>query len=195
MAGFLSLPSLGAFFFSAWLTMVFWGMVAPDVGLRTISYTRAMLVTIGLWLAVAPLAGVLAGTRLWWGMGRPRLRGRALEPVGADMLDIVAVFGGASRTISSKDFRGGKVTAIFGGVDLDLRDAAVQTPPAVVDVTAVMGGVEIKVPPDWKVQIDASAVFGGTSEERKRSEAAPSGGPPQLVVTGTIAFGGVSIKG
>ena len=44
------------FFFSAWLTMVFWGIVAPDFDVRTISYPTAMLMTIALWLVVAPLA-------------------------------------------------------------------------------------------------------------------------------------------
>ena len=47
--GIFLIPATGAtFFFSAWIAMVFWGMVAPDVGLRTISYATAMLVTIGL---------------------------------------------------------------------------------------------------------------------------------------------------
>ncbi len=55
MQGFFALPGAGAaFFFSAWLTMVFWGIVAPKVGVKTISYPLAMLVTIALWLIVAP---------------------------------------------------------------------------------------------------------------------------------------------
>ena len=56
MRGFFLIPSAGVgFFFSAWLTMMFWGMVAPDVGVKTISYPVAMLVTIALWLIMAPL--------------------------------------------------------------------------------------------------------------------------------------------
>jgi hypothetical protein len=55
MQGFFALPGAGAgFFFSAWLTMMFWGIVAPEVGLKTIGYPLAMLVTIALWLIVAP---------------------------------------------------------------------------------------------------------------------------------------------
>lgn len=55
--GFFAIPAAGlGFFFSAWLTMIFWGTVAPDFGVRTISYPTAMLMTIGLWLIVAPLA-------------------------------------------------------------------------------------------------------------------------------------------
>jgi len=64
MRAFFAIPTAGGgFFFSAWLTMVFWGIIAPDLGLTTICYLKAMLVTIALWLAVAPLAGAVAGKR------------------------------------------------------------------------------------------------------------------------------------
>ncbi len=54
--GFFAIPAAGlGFFFSSWLTMIFWGIVAPDIGVAKISYTTAMLVTIALWLVVAPL--------------------------------------------------------------------------------------------------------------------------------------------
>ncbi len=49
------LPAAGLFFFSSWLTMIFWGIIAPDLGGRTISYPMAMLITIALWLVVGPL--------------------------------------------------------------------------------------------------------------------------------------------
>jgi hypothetical protein len=61
--GFFAIPAAGAgFFFSAWLTMIFWGIVAPDFDVRTIGYPTAMLMTIGLWLIIAPLAAA-AGKR------------------------------------------------------------------------------------------------------------------------------------
>ena len=54
--GFSAIPAAGGlFFFSAWLTMIFWGIIAPDFGVKTIGYAMAMLITIGLWLVVAPL--------------------------------------------------------------------------------------------------------------------------------------------
>ncbi len=54
--GFFAIPAAGlGFFFSSWLTMIFWGIIAEDVGGEKIGYTTAMLVTIALWLAVAPL--------------------------------------------------------------------------------------------------------------------------------------------
>ena len=55
--GFFAIPTAGVgFFFCAWLTMIFWGVIAPDFGFRTIGYPTAMLMTIAIWLVVAPLA-------------------------------------------------------------------------------------------------------------------------------------------
>jgi len=64
MKAFFAIPTAGGgFFFSAWLTMIFWGIIAPDLGLATLGYIKSMLVTIAMWLAVAPLAGAVASKR------------------------------------------------------------------------------------------------------------------------------------
>ena len=64
MKAFFAIPTAGVgFFFSSWLAMLFWGILTPDFGLQTISYVKAMVVTISLWLVVAPLAGAAAGKR------------------------------------------------------------------------------------------------------------------------------------
>ena len=60
------LPAAGLFFFSSWLTMIFWGIIAPDLGGRTISYPMAMLITIALWLVVSPLFLIMARQRNFW---------------------------------------------------------------------------------------------------------------------------------
>ncbi len=61
MSDFFKLVSAGpTFFFSAWLVMIFAGIVAPDVGIRPFGYLSAMVVTIGLWLALAPAVGAIA---------------------------------------------------------------------------------------------------------------------------------------
>ena len=62
MEGFFRLPAAGAaFFLSAWLLMLFAGIVAHDVGIKPFGYTTSMVVTIGLWLAIAPAASAIAG--------------------------------------------------------------------------------------------------------------------------------------
>lgn len=64
MPSFLSLLAAGpTFFLSAWLTMIFAGIVGPDVGIRPFDYLTAMVVTIGLWLVLAPAIGAVSRTR------------------------------------------------------------------------------------------------------------------------------------
>jgi hypothetical protein len=190
--GRLAIPGVGLFFFSAWLTMIFWGMVSPELRISTISYPTAMLVTIGLWLVMAPLALAIGGRRL-----RPVGRWREGQGIswseGSDLANLTAVFSGSATKVTAKGFKGGRVTAVCGGVALDLRGATVEQRPAILDVTAVMGGAEIRVPPDWRVRFETSTVFGGTADERKQVEG-PAEGPPHLVIRGTLVFGGVSVK-
>jgi len=64
MRSFLSLPSAGVMFFaSAWLLMIFAGIVSDDVGVKPFGYTTSMVATIGLWLVIAPAAAAVAGVR------------------------------------------------------------------------------------------------------------------------------------
>ena len=56
MGYFKILAAIPGFFLSSFFLMLLWGAIAPDFGIATISYTKAMLITITLWLAVAPLA-------------------------------------------------------------------------------------------------------------------------------------------
>jgi hypothetical protein len=58
MGYFKILAAIPGFFLSSFLLMVLWGAIAPDFGIATISYVKSMLITITLWLAVAPLAAV-----------------------------------------------------------------------------------------------------------------------------------------
>ena len=51
-----------AFFVSSWLLMLFAGITASDVGIRPFGYITSLVVTIGLWLVVAPAAGAIART-------------------------------------------------------------------------------------------------------------------------------------
>ena len=61
---FFRLPAAGLMFFvSAWLTMLFAGIVSTDVGIKPFSYGTALVVTIGLWLVIAPAAGAVVRPR------------------------------------------------------------------------------------------------------------------------------------
>ena len=72
MRGYFAIPGAAVgFFFSSWLAMLFWGILAPDVGLENIGYPKAMVATIALWLVVAPFVGAATGrARVRWQVRR-----------------------------------------------------------------------------------------------------------------------------
>jgi hypothetical protein len=67
MGYFRVFAAIPGFFLSSFILMLLWGVIAPKLGLVTISYPMSMLVTITLWLAVAPLAAAAGKKREWWG--------------------------------------------------------------------------------------------------------------------------------
>ncbi len=62
MGYFRILAAIPGFFLSSFILMVLWGSIAPDFGIATISYVKAMLITITIWLVIAPLAAVGTGS-------------------------------------------------------------------------------------------------------------------------------------
>lgn len=107
--------------------------------------------------------------------------------------NIVAIFSGARRVFDSPDFRGGEVVAIFGGVRIDLRHANI-VDKAVLDITAVFGGVELRVPETWNVQTKGVGIFGGFDDKTIHPKPDPNTKTPQLIITGSTVFGGMSVS-
>ncbi len=64
--GFFAIPTaVAGFFLSAFIAMIFWGIIAPEFNVKTIGYPMAMLMTIGVWLVIAPLAAAIARKSKW----------------------------------------------------------------------------------------------------------------------------------
>jgi hypothetical protein len=120
-------------------------------------------------------------------------RVRPGRPESNSKPDAIAIFGGFKRQVASDDYRGANYVAIFGGGEIDLRRAQIQGDAAVVDVTAIFGGFELKVPTHWLVVNEVVGVFGGTGDETTQpSPDAP--GVKRLIVRGVAIFGGLGIK-
>lgn len=111
---------------------------------------------------------------------------------GEDTVNGFAIFGGYQRRITSQQFKGGHTEAIFGGVQLDLHRAEIAGDQAILDVTAVFGGVELRVPERWILELRGQPLLGGFSDETHQDTPAP--GAKRLIITGFAMFGGVVIK-
>ena len=114
------------------------------------------------------------------------------KTTGDDYIHSNAVFGGSEHTVTSQNFRGGETMALFGGVELDMRQAKISDDGCKIHATALFGGVEIIVPDDWNVIITGTPIFGGIdSKSRRKSDASSS---KDVYIHCTVAFGGVEIK-
>ena len=117
----------------------------------------------------------------------------ALAPADQEPETAYAIFGGIDRRGTWTVPRRMRVVALFGGANLDLREA--RFPRGVVDihVTAVMGGINIVVPPGLAVQMHGSAIMGGFADVN-RAPANPDPDAPLLRVHGLTMMGGVNIE-
>ncbi|HUI54439.1 MAG TPA: DUF5668 domain-containing protein [Bryobacteraceae bacterium] len=109
-----------------------------------------------------------------------------------DVLHEVSIFGGSRRTVAAQDFKGGRISSIFGGVVLDLTPAHIAGDSAVLDVAAVYGGVSIRIPTTWNAEVRGAGIFGGFSDRTDHPRPGPE--VKRLIVRGAGIFGGVTIK-
>ena len=112
-----------------------------------------------------------------------------------DFIDSTVVFGGVKKNVISKSFKGGDITTVFGGTDINLVQADVNG-RVVLDLTTLFGGIKLIVPPHWKIQSeDLVAIFGGVEDKRAQaSDAAIVDSNKVLILKGTCIFGGIDIK-
>jgi predicted membrane protein len=150
------------------------------------------------WSSLWPLIIILAGIMIMWSTLESRRTGAAAgDP--RTTLNEFALFGGIERRVTSLDFQGGNVTAMFGGIELDLRQAAISADQAELSVNAFCGGCELRVPDNWEIVSRGQGIFGGyvdstrgyNYEIKPDNPVAPR---KTLIVRGIAVFGGVEIK-
>jgi hypothetical protein len=151
-----------------------------------------MLTWASFWPLVLIGAGVLM---LWTRLAPPRAWIPNIPSGGAreGTLNEAAIFGGVERKITTDDFRGGHITALFGGVEIDLRRAGMRGDSAVIDVTSMFGGVELKIPQNWIAVAEVAAIFGGLGN-KSVEPSADMPGVKRLYIKGAAIFGGVEVK-
>ena len=118
----------------------------------------------------------------------------AIDTTGqnAESDKMIAIFGGVTRKGRWRVRKNTHALALFGGMDLDLRNAIFEAPVVEISGFWCFGGLDIKVPEGIEIQDQTAGIFGGTDV---RDVGDPAPGAPMLVIKGVTLFGGVSIKG
>lgn len=101
-----------------------------------------------------------------------------------------AVFGECVPNFSGTEFIGCCASAVFGAATLDLRTAIINS-DCVIDTSSVFGGTDIYLPPNVKVKVSSTPIFGGVDDKTLSSANADA---PTVYINATCVFGGTDIK-
>jgi hypothetical protein len=178
----------------------YWPVVLIAVGFQRLFQGRdrsqrlpgLLLLLLGAWLLAGrfslwPALLLILGAHLVW---QALDRGRETLAEADSRVGLFAMMGGVSRKSVSQSFRGGWAMAVMGGVELDLREAALAGGEAAIETFALMGGVEIRVPAGWSVVLQGVPLMGGFEDNTKPQREEPQ----RLVVRGFAIMGGVEVK-
>ena len=145
-----------------------------------------------VWKLVVPVALVIIGVSIIF---KDSIHGKINSEISKinksqkDIPSYCATFSEQNANFENEEFKGADLTAVFGGVKCDLRQAIINS-DTVIKAESIFGGVEIYVPSNVKVKIKSSSIFGGVDEKRKSDTTDGH----TIYVNATCIFGGVDIK-
>jgi len=108
----------------------------------------------------------------------------------SDRVDESTIFGSLNKRINTKNFKGGSISMLFSGAEIDLRSAELSDEGAVLDISAIFGGVELRIPDSWAVQTHTSAILGGVDARFTNTEASQG---KRLIINASAVFGGIEL--
>lgn len=187
-----------------------WPLILIIIGLSKFRGGRqpggGILLVIGIVFLSATL-GIINWDRIWrfWplvliaiglqivfrgrsGLGRKSMYGHEVKD---DYFNLSGIFGGGDHRIISDKLTGGEATVLFGGLDIDLTDSQLEPDECTFSFTAIFGGIELRVPDDWRVITSGTPIFGGLTNKTGRREQEYK---KTVKVVGTVLFGGVDVK-
>ncbi|RUT73631.1 LiaF transmembrane domain-containing protein [Ancylomarina longa] len=141
-----------------------------------------------------PIILILVGVVIIRRRGDYDFRNRSDKETSVDYIDELNIFGGGEKVINNKNFKGGKITCVFGGSQLNLTNAQLAEGTNVIDLFAMFGGCTLIVPSDWDVRVEVSAILGGVSDKRMPTTNYIVEPKKELVIKGLVALGGCEIK-
>lgn len=111
-----------------------------------------------------------------------------------DYFEVSAVLGGNKRIAYSNHFQGAKVTAVLGGVDVNLLNARPAPGRHEIDLFILFGGATFIVPNDWNVKLDITPIAGSVDDKRSFPQTFIPNAERELIIKGVVLFGGGEVK-
>lgn len=171
----------------------FWSAVWLIIGILLLLACRDILDFDLIWKLTIPVIFILIGINLIFRDKIDRKmekKSKELKEKGQHLEEYCATFGEIKEDFNNQEFNGANVTAVFGSVDLDLRNAVINE-DKLIKTCAVFGGIEMIAPENVNIKVKSIPIFGATSNKtgRKYDEKLPT-----IYVDSFCMFGGVDIK-
>ena len=181
----LILAGLMTIFSSRRASLRVWGLLLMTIGV-SIGLGAYGVINISVWKIFWPVMLIAIGLIVSVGSGGHK---RSKKSVADDSgNEKIAIFYGEESRVKG-DYTGGSATAIFGGVELDLRRANIKD-GAVIDIFTFCGGVSINMPDDVIVKNEVRGILGGSED---KSVSKPSA-KKTIYLRGECVLGGLEIK-
>ena len=180
----LILAGLMTIFSSRKASLRVWGLLLMTIGV-SIGLGAYGVINISVWKIFWPVMLITIGLTVSVGSGGRKRSKKSADDSGNEK---IAIFYGEESRVKG-DYTGGSVTAIFGGVELDLRQAKIKD-GAVIDVFTFCGGVNINMPDDVIVKNEVHGILGG-SEDKTVSK---SSAKKTIYLRGECVLGGLEVK-
>ena len=164
-----------------------WGLLLMAAGV-SIGLNTYGIIDVSIWKLFWPVVLIAVGVAVTFSVGSGGYK-RSKKSVADDSgNEKVAIFYGEESRVKG-DYTGGSATAIFGGVELDLRRANIKD-GTVIDIFTFCGGVSISLPDDVIVKNEVRGVLGG-SEDKTVSK---SSAKKTIILRGECVLGGLEVK-
>ena len=183
----LILAGLMTIFSSRRASLRVWGLLLMTIGV-SIGLGTYGVINISVWKIFWPVVLIAVGLMVVFSIGSGNRKKYEKSASDSSDNEKVAIFYGEESRVKG-DYTGGSATAIFGGVDLDLRQAKIKD-GAVIDIFTFCGGVSISLPDDVIVKNEVRGILGG-SEDKTVSK---SSAKKTIYLRGECVLGGLEVK-
>ena len=181
----LILAGLMTIFSSRRASLRVWGLLLMTIGV-SIGLGAYGVINISVWKTFWPVILITIGLMVSVGSGGHK-RSKKSAADGSDNEKVAIFYGEESRV--KGDYAGGSATAIFGGVELDLRQAKIKD-GVVIDIFTFCGGVSINLPDDVIVKNEVRGILGGSEDKTMPKSSAKK----TIILRGECVLGGLEIK-
>ncbi len=115
------------------------------------------------------------------------------DSVSEDYVESTSFMGGVKKNVLSKKFKGADITNVFGGAEVNLSQADMES-TATMELTNVFGGTKLIIPAHWEINSELVSVFGSIEDKRPMQPNTTTVDKKVLILRGTTFFGGIDIK-